>query len=246
MVSKNQVRLRQVIGRCPPELEQPPFSSSEATSASKLHLNASFFSMSKLKKIYHLPLPEVQNTVVNGGAVSQWSVERGGRQPAGRGGGAGWSRWSGGGVMLVEVGVGTRQRSWSERRRFRRNRCSLQPSPPLLVHQTLVAAPESSVQPSPVACSPSAFATSRVQDIFTMGGLPIESSSCAIALPKPPEDKSPGTSVGPDSKPKKKICCACPETKKLRDECIVKHGEFACKKWIEAHLKCLRTEGFNV
>nr|GMD52509.1 cytochrome C oxidase copper chaperone 1-like [Ipomoea batatas] len=174
MVSINRVRLRQVIGRCPPELEQPPFSSSEATSASNLHLNASFFSM------------------------------------------------------------------------FRRNRCSLQPSPPLLVHQTLVAAPESSVQPSPVACSPSAFATSRVQDIFTMGGLPIESSSCAIALPKPPEDKSPGTSVGPDSKPKKKICCACPETKKLRDECIVEHGEFACKKWIEAHLKCLRTEGFNV
>lgn len=36
-----------------------------------------------------------------------------------------------------------------------------------------------------------------------------------------------------DSKPKKKICCACPDVKKLRDECIVEHGESACEKWIE-------------
>ncbi|XP_042064717.1 cytochrome c oxidase copper chaperone-like [Salvia splendens] len=50
----------------------------------------------------------------------------------------------------------------------------------------------------------------------------------------------------PDVKPKKKICCACPDTKKLRDECIVEHGESACEKWIEAHRKCLRAEGFNV
>ncbi|GAU51604.1 hypothetical protein TSUD_372960 [Trifolium subterraneum] len=45
---------------------------------------------------------------------------------------------------------------------------------------------------------------------------------------------------------KKKICCACPDTKKLRDECIVEHGEDACGKWIEAHKQCLRAEGFNV
>ncbi|KAK8691288.1 hypothetical protein V6N13_074803 [Hibiscus sabdariffa] len=51
---------------------------------------------------------------------------------------------------------------------------------------------------------------------------------------------------GSESKPKKKICCACPETKKLRDECIVEHGEEACAKWIEAHRICLRAEGFNV
>ncbi|KAH6811509.1 cytochrome c oxidase 17 [Perilla frutescens var. frutescens] len=50
----------------------------------------------------------------------------------------------------------------------------------------------------------------------------------------------------PDSKPKKKICCACPETKKLRDECIGEHGKPACEKWIEAHRKCLPAEGFNV
>ncbi|OMO55629.1 Cytochrome c oxidase copper chaperone [Corchorus capsularis] len=54
------------------------------------------------------------------------------------------------------------------------------------------------------------------------------------------------TTSGPESKPKKKICCACPETKKLRDECIVENGEEACSKWIEAHRKCLRAEGFDV
>lgn len=49
-----------------------------------------------------------------------------------------------------------------------------------------------------------------------------------------------------NQKPKKKICCACPETKRLRDDCIVEHGEDACTKWIEAHKQCLRAEGFNV
>lgn len=45
---------------------------------------------------------------------------------------------------------------------------------------------------------------------------------------------------------KKKICCACPDTKKARDECIVINGEEACKNLIEAHKQCLRAEGFNV
>ncbi|XP_045801352.1 cytochrome c oxidase copper chaperone 1-like [Trifolium pratense] len=49
-----------------------------------------------------------------------------------------------------------------------------------------------------------------------------------------------------DAPKKKKICCACPDTKRIRDECIVEHGEDACKKWIEAHRICLRAEGFNV
>lgn len=49
-----------------------------------------------------------------------------------------------------------------------------------------------------------------------------------------------------DIKPKKKICCACPNSKKARDECIVLNGEEACKQLIEAHKQCLRSEGFNV
>lgn len=49
-------------------------------------------------------------------------------------------------------------------------------------------------------------------------------------------------------KPKKKICCACPDTKKLRDECTTTHGPDApqCQPLIEAHKQCLRAEGFNV
>jgi len=54
------------------------------------------------------------------------------------------------------------------------------------------------------------------------------------------------TAPAPETKPKKKICCACPDTKKLRDDCIVQNGEDACGKFIEAHLQCLRAEGFNV
>ncbi|CAA7408089.1 unnamed protein product [Spirodela intermedia] len=72
------------------------------------------------------------------------------------------------------------------------------------------------------------------------------------AIPKlPPADTKNSQSVAAagaavDLKPKKRICCACPDTKKLRDECIVEHGEAACAKWIEAHRMCLRAEGFNV
>ncbi|SBS90908.1 cytochrome c oxidase copper chaperone, putative [Plasmodium ovale] len=45
---------------------------------------------------------------------------------------------------------------------------------------------------------------------------------------------------------KKKICCVCLETKKLRDECIVNFGEEKCKKLIDDHNQCLRNEGFDV
>ena len=44
----------------------------------------------------------------------------------------------------------------------------------------------------------------------------------------------------------KKICCSCPDTKKVRDECIVENGEEQCASYIEAHKECLRGEGFVV
>jgi cytochrome c oxidase assembly protein subunit 17 len=43
-----------------------------------------------------------------------------------------------------------------------------------------------------------------------------------------------------------KPCCACPQTKKARDECITLYGEDACSKFIEEHNQCLRSHGFNV
>ncbi|XP_073312691.1 cytochrome c oxidase copper chaperone 2-like [Primulina huaijiensis] len=79
-----------------------------------------------------------------------------------------------------------------------------------------------------------------------MGSLPLHSTSSVISLHSQKDQGSGSVLSGPDSKPKKKICCACPDTKKLRDECVVEHGESACEKWIEAHRKCLRAEGFKV
>ncbi|KAF5773808.1 putative cytochrome c oxidase copper chaperone, cysteine alpha-hairpin motif superfamily [Helianthus annuus] len=76
-----------------------------------------------------------------------------------------------------------------------------------------------------------------------MSGLQTHDLPSTLRLTKAPTDQGP---TAAETKPKKKICCACPDTKKLRDECIVEHGESACSKWIEAHRLCLRSEGFNV
>ena len=48
-----------------------------------------------------------------------------------------------------------------------------------------------------------------------------------------------------DAKPKK-ICCACPITKQARDACLPENDEEKCKYLIDAHLRCLRDEGFDV
>jgi cytochrome c oxidase assembly protein subunit 17 len=44
----------------------------------------------------------------------------------------------------------------------------------------------------------------------------------------------------------KKICCACPDTRKPRDLCVVERGEEHCRDAIEAHDACLRRDGFSV
>ncbi|KAL9263951.1 Cytochrome c oxidase copper chaperone 1-like protein [Drosera capensis] len=85
------------------------------------------------------------------------------------------------------------------------------------------------------------------KELADMGGLPLSTASSAVELPGQHQSQEPLTkATEPASKPKKKICCACPDTKRLRDECMVEHGEAACTKWIEAHKQCLRAEGFNV
>ena len=56
----------------------------------------------------------------------------------------------------------------------------------------------------------------------------------------------PAAAEPTDEKPKCKICCACPETRTKRDECLVHNGEDACAEYIEAHKACLRSEGFKV
>jgi len=50
----------------------------------------------------------------------------------------------------------------------------------------------------------------------------------------------------PKDKKPLKPCCACPETKKPRDACIIEKGEENCQDLIEAHKKCMRDLGFNI
>ncbi|GFR62985.1 cytochrome c oxidase copper chaperone, partial [Elysia marginata] len=49
-----------------------------------------------------------------------------------------------------------------------------------------------------------------------------------------------------EQKPKLRPCCACPETKKLRDECIIERGEENCGDLIEKHKQCMRDLGFKI
>ncbi|PAA94314.1 hypothetical protein BOX15_Mlig029109g3, partial [Macrostomum lignano] len=55
-------------------------------------------------------------------------------------------------------------------------------------------------------------------------------------------DKVPVDANGNKLKP----CCACPDTRKLRDQCIMAKGEDQCTDLIEAHKLCLRNLGFNI
>ncbi|TEB31350.1 hypothetical protein FA13DRAFT_1629417, partial [Coprinellus micaceus] len=47
-----------------------------------------------------------------------------------------------------------------------------------------------------------------------------------------------------------KPCCACPETKRPRDDCFLKYDPSEapekCKGVVEQHLKCMRGFGFKV
>jgi len=58
-----------------------------------------------------------------------------------------------------------------------------------------------------------------------------------------PEEKPKETA---DGEKKLKPCCACPETKKARDQCIVENGAEKCNELIEAHKECMRKLGFNI
>ncbi|XP_067638019.1 cytochrome c oxidase copper chaperone [Eurosta solidaginis] len=73
-----------------------------------------------------------------------------------------------------------------------------------------------------------------------MGNAPVKEVAQAAAA------KVTGTEIQVTEKPKCKACCACPETKKARDACIVENGEENCTDLIEAHKKCMRAQGFNI
>ena len=62
----------------------------------------------------------------------------------------------------------------------------------------------------------------------------------------PVESEPPTAPQEEEKKPSCKICCACPDTRKVRDDCLVFNGEEGCGEQIEAHKACLRAEGFKV
>ena len=60
-----------------------------------------------------------------------------------------------------------------------------------------------------------------------------------VEYAKTPEELAQG-------KPRCKSCCACPDTRKLRDECIAEKGIDLCQDAIDAHNACMTQMGFNM
>ena len=54
------------------------------------------------------------------------------------------------------------------------------------------------------------------------------------------------TQINEKTEKKLRPCCACPETRELRDQCIFEKGEENCLKYINDHKDCLRELGFTV
>lgn len=50
-----------------------------------------------------------------------------------------------------------------------------------------------------------------------------------------------------EEKPKTlKACCACKQTRTLRDDCLREFGEDKCQSFVNAHIECLKQKGFKV
>ncbi|XP_058831237.1 cytochrome c oxidase copper chaperone [Topomyia yanbarensis] len=72
------------------------------------------------------------------------------------------------------------------------------------------------------------------------------SASPVAALPAVGESPRSSAADAKSEKPKCKACCACPETKRARDSCIMERGEENCGELIEKHKQCMRDMGFNI
>ncbi|KXS18430.1 cytochrome C oxidase copper chaperone [Gonapodya prolifera JEL478] len=73
-----------------------------------------------------------------------------------------------------------------------------------------------------------------------------QSSSPALLAPSSlPPPKPTDTPAEPKCKP----CCACPDTRQARDDCMIMYGEDGetkCAQLIKAHQQCMRDMGFNI
>ncbi|GAA5833773.1 hypothetical protein JCM11251_005961 [Rhodosporidiobolus azoricus] len=96
------------------------------------------------------------------------------------------------------------------------------------------------------AASPSSFPPPPAEGPVTFHpqtGKPLTNSEAANPAlnPRNPQGEKP--------------CCACPETKKARDDCFLQFGSNQddgndsadkCKEIVAAHRRCMREMGFNV
>jgi cytochrome c oxidase assembly protein subunit 17 len=80
-----------------------------------------------------------------------------------------------------------------------------------------------------------------------------ESAAIAAAPARPRSNYENASSLDVDTSDKKplKPCCACPETKKARDNCMLfasgaETAEAECKEFIEKHRSCMSSYGFKV
>ncbi|KAI8593364.1 hypothetical protein BDZ88DRAFT_404429 [Geranomyces variabilis] len=82
-----------------------------------------------------------------------------------------------------------------------------------------------------------------------MGASDSKPASPSPSLPKPTPATTavaPADQSATAAKPKCKPCCACPDTRKARDECVFDNGEEKCADLIKAHQDCMRAQGFNI
>lgn len=63
-------------------------------------------------------------------------------------------------------------------------------------------------------------------------------------MPEKEKIKNKEEQTNGENKPKP--CCACPETRRPRDECIVEKGEENCQDFIKAHRECMAKYGYKV
>jgi cytochrome c oxidase assembly protein subunit 17 len=68
-------------------------------------------------------------------------------------------------------------------------------------------------------------------------------STPAVVVQQQPVTETQTTE--PTSGPKCKICCACPNERRARDECVIFKGMEECNQQIESFYTCLLKEGFT-
>ncbi|KAL0579234.1 hypothetical protein V5O48_002796 [Marasmius crinis-equi] len=73
-------------------------------------------------------------------------------------------------------------------------------------------------------------------------------SSSPSAKPEKPYDPT-NPKMNPLNPEGLKPCCACPQTKSVRDDCFLKYGPEAdesCQELVQKHLACMRGLGFKI